>query len=140
MAKKGHLALAELSDSGLHDPIRAHEVTVLRASFSMSRYRNAASAADFLRQNPRTPVKVLYDVFHHDGCKVCRALDGIAVGSDWGLFAPKACTCTTAPYGLKIDVDWISGCIAEELEADVASKPSFYEKFNAALWRPLGRR
>lgn len=126
-------ALSELSELGIRDPIRAHELTVLRASFSMFRHRNALSAANLICEHPLTPVEVQYDVFHSDSCEVCNELHRKPVGPDWGLFPRKGCTCLTAPYGLHIYVDWIGGCVAQELDIEIAPKSSILKKIKDAF-------
>lgn len=121
-------ALADISGDGMHDVIRAHELTVLRASFVLFRYRNAISAERMMKEHCEIPIEVQYDVFHPESCDVCNALHHTPVGSDWGLFPPTGCTCVTAPYGLHVHVDFIGGQLANEERSNRASRPTFIEK------------
>ena len=106
MSKK---ALSEISDKGAEDPTRAHETTLLRASFVMFRYRNALSISKMMEDHPQYPVQIQYDIFHPDACETCKALNEKSVPANWGLFAPCKCVCVTAPYGLRSVVDWFAG-------------------------------
>ena len=121
-------ALAEISDTGLQDPIRAHELTVLRATFVISRYRTALSAERMILEYAHYPIEVQYDVFHPDACAVCNSLYRKPVPSDWALFPPKGCTCVTAPYGLHLNVDYIGGYLEEEKLEKTSSSVSIVEK------------
>jgi len=121
-------ALAEISDTGLQDPIRAHELTVLRATFVISRYRTALSAERMILEYAHYPIEVQYDVFHPDACAVCNSLYRKPVPSDWALFPPKGCTCVTAPYGLHLNVDYIGGYLEEEELEKTSSSVSIVEK------------
>lgn len=131
-------ALTELTELGLQDPIRAHELTVLRASFTMFRYRNAVSARGMMREYPDTPIEIRYDVFHADTCDLCKSLDGKLVDVNWGLFPPEGCTCVTAPYGLRVHMDYISGCIAQERNAKHTFTHSLIEKLKELIQRNRG--
>ncbi len=121
-------ALAEISAKGMQDPLRAHELTVLRGSFAIFRLRNALSAEHLMQKHPNFPIEVRYDVVHPDSCDVCNALHGKPVGPDWGLFAPDGCTCITAPHGLHIHVDWGGEVLAKEERQRLSEKPSLLAK------------
>ena len=101
-------ALGEINPKGLADPIRAHETTLLRASFVIFRYRNATFADELRATHPEYPIEVQYEVFHPDACETCCSLHKMPVPSDWGLFAPSSCTCDTAPYGLHLEIDYLA--------------------------------
>lgn len=107
-------ALAEITAKGMQEPLRAHELTVLRGSFAIFRHGNALSAERMMQQHPELPIEIQYDVVHQDSCNVCNALYRKPVGSDWGLFAPDGCTCITAPYGLHVNADFIGELVAKE--------------------------
>lgn len=107
-------ALGEISPLGMQDPVRAHELTVLRGSFAIFRHSNALAAEGVMREHTDLPITVQYDVFHPESCSVCASLDGELVGPDWGLFAPDGCTCVTAPYGLRVYADFFAQVIERE--------------------------
>lgn len=128
-------ALDELGEKGFADPLRAHETTLLRATFVMFRHRNAVSYRKVMKENPRVRMTVRYDAFHHDSCDVCKSLHDTPVGADWGLFAPGACTCLTAPHGLRLDADWLG----PEREAGSGGRrpgaPTFLDRVRTFLAR-----
>lgn len=113
------IALREISNKGLLDPIRAHEKTLLRASFTYFRYRNALAYEKLLGEHSSEFGDVLYDISHADACETCLDRDQRSVPKNWGVFAPANCTCETAPYGLRLDYDFIS----EQLAKEGSSKP-----------------
>ncbi|MCB2074963.1 MAG: hypothetical protein H6917_04925 [Novosphingobium sp.] len=131
-------ALAEVSELGMQDPIRAHELTVLRASFAVFRHRNALSAERMMRVHPDMPIEVEYDMFHPDTCELCASLHRKPVGLDWGLLPPSGCTCVTAPYGLHLRVDYIGHAVSLERDVKRAPKPSVVEEIKR-LWRQIMR-
>lgn len=128
-------ALDELGEKGFADPLRAHELTLLRATFVMFRHRNAVSYRKVMAENPRVRMAVRYDAFHHESCDVCKSLHDTPVGADWGLFAPDGCTCLTAPHGLRLDADWLG----PEREAGPGGSkpgtPTFLERVRSFLTR-----
>lgn len=128
-------ALGELSEKGLADPLRAHELTLLRASFVLSRYRNAASYEKAMADHPEVRMDVRYDAFHHDSCDVCRTLHDTPVGRDWGLLAPEGCACPTAPYALRLDADWLGPARDTEAREPESARPGFLDKLRGFLAR-----
>ena len=130
-ASLSRAALAEISEKGMLDPIRAHETTLLRASFVIFRHRNAQSYARMMADHPDYPVEIQYDVFHPDACTVCTGLDRTPVPSDWGLFAPAGCTCLTAPHGLRSEVDFGAPLRAATKNVGDKSEISFLGKVHA---------
>jgi hypothetical protein len=130
-------ALAEITAKGMQDPLRAHELTVLRGSFAIFRHRHALSAEHIMQEHPNLPIEVQYDVFHPDSCDVCNALYRKPVGPDWGLFAPNGCTCITAPYGLHIRADFIGEVLAEEEQQRRSEKPTLFERIRQIFGQPL---
>lgn len=128
-------ALEELSEKGLVDPLRAHELTLLRASFVLSRYRNAASYAKVMADHPEVRMEVRYDAFHHDSCDVCKNLHDTPVGPDYGLFAPEGCACPTAPYALRLDADWLGPVRDTGADGPESARPGFLDKLRGFLAR-----
>lgn len=124
-------ALAEISEKGLADPIRAHEITLLRASFVTFRHRNAQSCARMMADHPDYPIEIQYDVFHPDACPVCASLDRTPVPPDWGLFAPAGCTCVTAPYSLRSEVDFVAPLRTAAEKVGTKAEISFLAKLRA---------
>ena len=124
-------ALAEISEKGMEDPIRAHETTLLRASFVILRHRNAQSSARMMVDHPDYPVEIQYDVFHPDACPICASLDRTPVPRDWGLFAPVGCTCVTAPYGLRSEVDFLAPLRTTAKKSAAKSEISFLARLRA---------
>ncbi len=97
-------ALAEITESGLACPLKAHEMVLLRASFSVLRYRTIQS----VRSAGGLPDTYKYDVLNLS-CPACGGLDGkITNGDDAYLFAPPRCICETANYGVILHVDWLA--------------------------------
>lgn len=101
-------AFDEITSDGMSSPIRAHELTLLRAAFAVFRHNKALSAQRIISDHPRTPLSVEYDVVHPDACADCLMRHGQPVPSDWGLFPSNECTCVTAPYGLKLHIDFVA--------------------------------
>jgi hypothetical protein len=102
------VALTELSPQGLLRPLDAHEVTLLRATFSFRRY-NHLSQADYFRGLVKESfVGFKYDVFG-ESCVGCKPLDGLIVHEDDAhVLAPLECSCQTANYALQPKIDWLA--------------------------------
>ena len=128
-------ALGELAEKGFADPLRAHELTLLRATFVMSRHRNALSYRKVMAEHPQVRMTVRYDAFHHDSCDVCNGLHDMAVGPDWGLFAMDSCSCVTAPYALRLDADWLGPVRDTGAWEQDRPKPGFLDKLRTFLAR-----
>lgn len=128
-------ALEELCDKGFPDPLKAHETSLLRASFVMSRHRDAATYRKIMAEHPRVRMEVRYDAFHHDSCDVCKSLHDRPVGDDWALFAPEACTCPTAPHSLRLDADWLGPALETGAHEPERPAPSFLGMVRAFLAR-----
>ncbi len=122
-ASMSYKALDEIYDAGLGNPIHAHETTLLRAAFVMFRYHNASSIERMMIEHPDHPPEIQYDMVHPDACAVCSALHRKPVPPDWGIFPPGGCSCTTAPYGLHVHIDYIGVQLAKE-----AAQRNVFEK------------
>lgn len=101
-------AYDELTDAGRRDPLKAHETTLLRAVFTMSRYGVVTST----RAAGLEP-SVFHDEFKHSTshmeCQACNALDEVVTkGDQVALFPPIGCTCPTGQYILKAHIDWLA--------------------------------
>jgi len=98
-------ALAEISPKGMVSPLEAHEKTLLRASFSLFRYRAIQNPPEIDGFEIAYKIDVL-----NMACPVCKTLDGkIVTGNDAPMFALPRCECETANFGLVAFVDWLSG-------------------------------
>lgn len=98
-------ALDDLTELGRARPLNAHEQTVLRATFTMFRHR------DVKQVMAANLGKVFSGKFQYDvltkGCPVCDKLNGKkAKVEDVHILPPPGCTCETANYGLRTDVNW----------------------------------
>lgn len=100
------MALAELSEKGRESPLKAHETTLLRAFFTVSRYRSASSIWRMRQDHPDWPMTLTYEVIHNDPCEYCRSRDGTVVRSDWDILPSVDCECATAPYGIRQHVEF----------------------------------
>jgi hypothetical protein len=97
-------AFAEITEAGLISPLEAHEKVLLRASFSLFRYRTIQNA----RQAVGLPDTYKYDVLNLD-CPACEKLDGkITTGDEAYLFAPPRCRCETANFAFALHIDWLA--------------------------------
>lgn len=132
-------AIAEITAKGMQDPLRAHELTVLRGSFAIFRHRNALSTERLMQEHPDLPIEVQYDVTHSDSCGICNARHRKQVGSDWGLFPPDGCTCITAPFGLRTHADFIGEVLAEEEWQRQSEKLSLFVRIKQILRQLLCR-
>ena len=126
-------ALDELAERGFADPLRAHELTLLRATFVLFRHRNAVSYRKVMAEHPDVRMEVRYDAFHHDSCEVCKSLHDTPVGTDWGLFAPDGCACMTAPHGLRLDAEWLGADREAGSGKREPGTPTFLEKIRTFL-------
>lgn len=98
-------AFAELSPVGMASPLEAHERTLLRASFSLLRYRAIQNSPKIDGHEIAYKIDVL-----NMACPVCRPLDGKIVSrADAPMFASPGCACESANFGLMPYVDWFAG-------------------------------
>lgn len=128
-------ALGELAEKGFADPLRAHELTLLRTTFVMFRHRDASTYRKVMAEHPRFRMEVRYDAFHRDSCAVCKSLHDTPVGADRGLFAPDGCTCLTAPYSLRLEADWLGPDRGAGAVESKIGMPGFLGKGRSLLGR-----
>jgi hypothetical protein len=99
-------AFDELTDNGRADPLKAHETVLLRATFTLKRYRSIWHARSMGLSSFRDEYK--YDMTASD-CPICKALDGtITKGDDALVFPPDGCVCDTANYTLQPYINWLA--------------------------------
>lgn len=99
-------AYNQLTERGLAEPLAAHELTLLRATFAMLRMRRAhqARALDLLAYRG----EIKYDSLTLD-CPACKALDGvIASVFDAEILPNPTHSCRTANYTFSAHVDWLA--------------------------------
>ena len=102
-------AFDELTEDGLEEPLKAHETVLLRATFSLNRYRTLESlkAADVKSMKEFQGIK--YDVLEMR-CPVCGPLDGKVIQIEEASILPlKGCTCDTANFGYRAHMDFLAG-------------------------------
>ncbi|MER8406823.1 hypothetical protein [Mesorhizobium sp. M0768] len=103
-----YAAFNELSEAGKGAPLSAHETTLLRATFSVLRYRAVEKETDFRKQLGACFLGFEYDVLAAN-CPTCIGLNGtIARSAKEAIFPNPSCTCVTANYGLRPKVDWLA--------------------------------
>jgi len=101
-------ALNELTESGRGDPLTAHETVLLRATFSVSRYRTIHSYRGAVANGTikAGALSFEYEMLRCD-CPSCAAMDGKKVKAEKAaIFAPATCICDTANYAILGRVDW----------------------------------
>ena len=102
-------ALAEITAKGRSDPLRAHELTLLRATFTMLRDRSMLYARQASVQVGGACVVIVHETLSAN-CSACRALDGrrTSIG-EAAVLPPAECEAPcTANYGLRVSVDWLA--------------------------------
>jgi hypothetical protein len=99
-------AFVELTDTGRLRPMDAHDVTLLRAQFSVFRYSAAVKSREVLEAYPNSFYK--HETLHSK-CPACNRLDGRQAPADEiELFPPAECTCETANYSVTPHIDWLA--------------------------------
>lgn len=102
-------ALAEITEVGLRNPLTAHEKTLLRAYFSLARWRSLNAAAMGLEAANINPAAVSY---RYDMlppvCDLCRSLNGEVTAPETAHIIPPAdCLCETANYGVRMKINFL---------------------------------
>ncbi len=99
-------AFAELTEAGRRRPLAAHDVTLLRAQFTLFRYSAVIDSRQVLEAYPN-------GLYEHETlnseCPACNQLDGLQTPADAiTLFPPAGCICETANYRVKPQIDWLA--------------------------------
>lgn len=104
-------AFAELTAQGKLDPLKAHELTLLRAYFTVSRWRSLRTGREVASQLSVGPAAIQYNYdMLPPVCPTCKALDGTQVEPESAaVFPPDECQCVTANYAIQMRVDWLAG-------------------------------
>jgi hypothetical protein len=93
-------AFDELTAKGQLEPLAAHEKTLLRATFSLMRYKSIQQESRLRDQLGPCFIGFKYDVQEMD-CEACVALDGsLTTASSAAILPLKDCVCVTAHYSL----------------------------------------
>ena len=104
-----HKAFDELTAKGQSEPLAAHEKTLLRATFSLMRYKSVQQESRLRDQLGPCFIGFKYDVLEMD-CAACAALDGsLTTVSSAAILPLNDCICVTANYSLQPKIDWAAG-------------------------------
>jgi hypothetical protein len=101
-------AFNDLTEAGLKNPLKAHETVLLRVTFTFQRYRSleAIKASGLVGDKVFKGMK--YDVLNMQ-CAVCGPMDGKTIPIDEATIFPfPGCTCGTANWGYRADVDFLA--------------------------------
>ena len=100
-------AHADLTAAGRKRALVAHEITLLRATFTLNRRKSVLQAMTL--EATHKPVSLRFNLSHHD-CAQCIKLNGKLLPLDDAFVLPhKGCRCETASYSLNPKVDWLAG-------------------------------
>ena len=111
--KNGFLSIAardEITELGLTDPLTVHEITLLRASFTVSRSMRVQQWIELSEALGKQFVGFKHETLHRD-CPACNQLSDLA--TDEGhvhIIPPSNCAprCT-ANYSIGYKIDWLAG-------------------------------
>lgn len=99
-------AFEELTEAGKARPLTAHEVTLLRATFTENRFNRLTShglSASLMRHSEGFK----YDNCSAD-CRFCSRVDGTVVQpGEVAILPPPDCQCETANYSISPKLDWL---------------------------------
>jgi hypothetical protein len=102
-------ALAEITATGRVSPLTAHETTLLRATFTLNRYRQVAQEPELRAQFGKCFVGFKHETLHRE-CPACNKLsDLVTDGAGAAIMPPADCgpRCT-ANYGISPKMDWFA--------------------------------
>lgn len=107
-----HDAYADLSEAGRLRPMDAHDATLMRAVFTVFRYLAVTKNREVVEQHPSG---AFAHETQHMKCEACNMIDGRRGPADEiELFPPAGCTCETANYIVKPDIDWLADLGADD--------------------------
>lgn len=104
-----HEALAEITAAGRANPLDAHMLTLLRAVFTVSRWRAIHRAEALVRDGvvKREALLFTYDMLP-PVCPTCAELNGEALTPETAhILPPPDCACETANYGVRMRIDYL---------------------------------
>lgn len=102
-------ALAEITPAGLAEPLAAHEITLLRATFTRLRHDRVAQGETMRAQAGRRFIGYVHDTLHRE-CPACNCLDGLVTDAvNAKIMPPSDCApgCS-ANYGIGPKIDWLA--------------------------------
>lgn len=102
-------ALAEITPLGLADPLGAHEVPLLRATFTLIRGRRVAEQGALETQLGNAFIGFKHETLSRE-CPACNRLDGrVTRGPDAAVLPPSDCIAgCTANYGIRQKIDYLA--------------------------------
>ena len=101
-------AFDDLTEEGLVEPLRAHETVLLRATFTVQRHSTIRQLMESGIVADKSFKGVKYDVLNMD-CPVCGPLHGRIIQiEEASIFPLKGCTCATANFGYRADIDFLN--------------------------------
>jgi hypothetical protein len=100
-------ALEEITPAGLADPLAAHEVTLLRATFTLIRATRVAEEESLRVQLGKALIGFVHQTLGRD-CAACNRLDSkVTSGSEAHVLPPADCVVgCTANYGIRPKIDF----------------------------------
>ncbi len=105
ISRKAH---SELSKKGLGQPTDAHLLTLLRASYSLARYRTVVNMLRRTMGPPSFKNEYKFEPIK-DPCPACTSLSGTMFKSDEApILPPPECECVTAFYELRPHVNFLA--------------------------------
>ncbi|MCR6502468.1 hypothetical protein MUO32_25915 [Shinella sp. CPCC 101442] len=101
-------AFHDLTEAGLECPLKAHETVLLRATFTFQRYQTIQSTKAAGLVGDKVFKGMKYDVLNMH-CAICGPMDGKTIPIDEATIFPfPGCTCDTANWGYRADVDFLA--------------------------------
>lgn len=106
-ASMSRQAFEDLTEIGLKEPLKAHETVLLRATFTVQRHRTIRQLMTSGVAAEKSFKGIKYDVLNMD-CPICGPLHGKTIKLDEAsIFPLKGCTCATANFGYRADIDFL---------------------------------
>lgn len=102
-------AFEDLTENGLGAPLTAHETVLLRATFTLNRYRTIEGLKKPEIKAMKAFQGIKYDV-RGMSCPVCGPLNGKVIQvEDAEIFPLKGCACDTANFTYRPHMDFLAG-------------------------------
>jgi hypothetical protein len=99
-------AYSDLTDKGRQKPLVSHEQVLLRAWFSVQRFRSVLRIKEM--EFPEEHIEWTYEVLNMI-CPACAAMDGKKVDrQNIAVLPPQSCVCETANYVFRVQIDWLA--------------------------------
>ena len=103
-------ALEEIAPLGLGDPLVAHELTLLRATFTIARAQRVSQEAALKEQLGLAFVGFEHECVGRD-CPACNRVDGrVTRAAEAFVMPPVDCVAKcTGNYAIRAKIDWLAG-------------------------------